>query len=91
MSGKLVHGEKLGAGLLADAHSIAHVILMAVGQRHMGHAVGRLVHGNARLLEGGIVGQEGIDQDAYRAGIDAETGMAEPRNLHASYPLMLLS
>ena len=40
IGGELVHGEKLGAGLLADAHRIAGMVLVPVGERHMGHAFG---------------------------------------------------
>ncbi len=88
---KLVHRQELSAGLLADPHRVAGMVLMPVGQGHMGYALDRLEQGNAGLLEGGIAGEEGIDQDAARAAVDAETGMAEPRNLHAFHPLMRLS
>ncbi len=79
-----MHGEKLGIGLLADLHRIAGMVLVPVGQRHMGDTFDRLVHGNPGLLEGGIVGQKRIDQDAACAGVDPEAGMAEPGNLHAT-------
>ena len=49
------------------------------------------MHGDAGILEGGVAGEERIDQDAARAGIDTEAGMAEPGNLHAFHPLMRLS
>ncbi len=91
MGGELVHGDELGPCLLADAHGVAGVVLMPVGERHMGHALGGLMQGDVGLLEGGVAGKKGIDQDAARAGIDTEAGMAEPRDLHALHPLMRLS
>ena len=67
------------------------MVLMPMRERHMRHALDRLVHGNAGILEGGVAGEERIDQDAAGTCVDAEAGMAEPRNLHASNPLMRLS
>ena len=88
---ELVHGEKLGARLLADAHRVACMILVPVGERHMGDASDRFIYGDGGILEGGVAGEKRIDQDAARAAIDTEAGMAEPGNLHAFHPLMCLS
>ena len=72
IGGELVHGDQLGTGLLADAHRVAGVVLMPMGERHMGHALGRLVHLDAGILEGAVAGKKRIDQDAafdrYRSG-----------------------
>ena len=81
---KLVHGKELRAGLLADAQRIPGMVLVPVGERHVGDAVDRLVDRDPGLLERGVAGEKRIDQDAARAGIDPEAGMAEPGNLHAS-------
>ena len=91
IGGELVHGQELGGGLLADPHGIAGMVLMPMRERHMRHAVHCLMQGNPGILEGGVAGEERIDQDAAPARVDAETGMAEPGNLHASNPLMRLS
>jgi len=45
--GKLIDGDERGCGLLADFDGIAGVILMAMGQGHMGHALGHVPHGMA--------------------------------------------
>ncbi len=82
IAGELVNGDELCSGLLADGDAIAEMVLVAVGQRHMGHPLGHVLQRNARLLEGGVAGEKGIDQDAACARVDAEAGMTEPRNLH---------
>ena len=64
------------------------MVLMPMGERHMGHALGRLVHLDAGILEGAVAGKKRIDQDAACTGIDPEAGMAEPGNLHAFNPLI---
>ena len=88
IGGELVYGHQLGIGLLADPHGVAGMVLMPMGERHMGHAIRRLVQGDAGILEGGVAGEERINQDASVTGVDPETGMAEPGNLHASNPLI---
>jgi hypothetical protein len=55
---------------------------MAVGQCHVRHALCRIPHGKARILEGRVSGEERVDQEARFARIDAEAGMAEPGDLH---------
>ena len=80
--GELEHRDERRAGLLADGDGVAGVILMAVGQRHMGHAFARLAHGQARIFEGRVPGEKRIDQDARLAGVDADTGVTEPSDLH---------
>ncbi len=64
ISRKLMHGKKLGARFLTDAHRIPGVILVPMSERHMSRSFDRLMQGNSGLLEGGIAGQKGIDQDA---------------------------
>ena len=59
---------------------------MAVRQGHVRDALGRVVPGDARLLEGRIALQEGVDQEDAAAGLEAEAGMSEPDDLHASPP-----
>ena len=66
IGGELVHGQELGVGLLADPHGVAGMVLMPMRERHMRHAVDRLVQGNPGILEGGVAGEERIDQDAAR-------------------------
>ena len=61
---KLVHGEELGVRLLTDAQRIPGMVLMPVGERHMGDAVDRLMDGDPGLLERGVAGEKRIDQDA---------------------------
>ena len=90
IGGELVHGQELGVGLLADPHGIAGMVLMPMRERHMRHALDRLMQRNPGILERGVAGEERIDQDAAPARVDAEAGMAEPRNLHASNLLMRL-
>jgi hypothetical protein len=58
------------------------MVLMAMRQRHMGHALDSLLQRDARIGKGRIEAEEGIDQDAGRARIDAEAGMAKPGDLH---------
>ena len=48
--GKLVHGKQRRAGILADRDRVAGMVLMAMGQRHMGHTLDRLVQRDARSL-----------------------------------------
>jgi hypothetical protein len=79
-----MHGEERGTRLLADAHRIPGMVLVPVGERHMGDTVDHLMHRNPGPLEGGVAGKKGIDQDAACAGVDPEAGMAEPGNLHAT-------
>jgi len=64
MHGKLIDGDEWRRGLLADRDGVAGVILMAVGQRHMGHAFRNVQHCVARTLEGRIPGKERVNQDA---------------------------
>ncbi len=71
------------SGLLADTERISRVIFMTMGQRHMSHPLDRVIHFEPGCLESGIAAQEGIDQDARSAGIDAKAGMPKPRNLHS--------
>ena len=52
MHGELEHGDERRAGLLADGDRVAGMVLMAVGERHMGHALGHAVHAEAGILEG---------------------------------------
>ena len=82
IGGKLVHGDKRRAGILAHCHDIAGVILMAVGQRRVGDALDGPGERNSCLLEGRVPGEERVDQDARLTRIDAEAGMAEPGDLH---------
>ena len=82
MHGKLVDRDERRGGILADGDGIAGVVLMAMGQRHMGHALRHLPHRVARILEGRVSGEKRIDQDARFARIDAEAGMAEPGDVH---------
>jgi hypothetical protein len=82
MHGKLIDGDERYRRLLANGDGVAGVILMAMGQRHVGHAFCHLPHRVARILEGRVSGEERIDQDARFARIDAEAGMAEPGDLH---------
>ena len=83
-----MHGQQLGVGLLADPHSIAGMILMPMRKRHMRHALDHVMQRNPGILERGVAAEERIDQNAAPARVDAEAGMAEPRNLHASNLLM---
>ena len=64
MHGKLIDGDERRGGLLADCNGVAGVILMAVGQRNMGHAFRHVPHCVARILEGRIPGEERVDEDA---------------------------
>jgi hypothetical protein len=82
VAGELVHGKQGRAGVLADCDRVAAMVLMTVRQRHMAHALDRLCEREARIGKGRIEAEEGIDQDARRARVDAEAGMAEPRDLH---------
>ena len=81
MYGELIYRYQRWRGLFADGDS-AGVILVPMGQRHMGHALGDIPHFLPRILEGRVAGEEGVDQDARFARIDAEAGMAEPGNVH---------
>jgi hypothetical protein len=49
------------------------------------------VQRDAGVLEGGVAGQEWIDQDTALARVDAKAGMPEPSHLHAFNPMMILS
>ena len=82
MYGELIYRYQRWRGLFADRHGIAGVILVPMGQRHMGYAFGHIPHRLTRILEGRITGEEGVDQDARFARIDAEAGMAEPGDVH---------
>ena len=82
MHGKLVDRDERRGGILADGDGIAGVVLMTMGERHMSHALCHLSHRVARILEGRVSGEKRIDQEARFARIDAETGMAEPGNVH---------
>src|SRR6516162_948746 len=82
IGGKLMHGEKLGVGLLADAHRVAGMILVPVSKRHVRHSLGDVVQGYLGVLESGVAGEERIDQDVRSARLNAKAGMAEPRDLH---------
>jgi hypothetical protein len=67
------------AGLLRNVEGIADVIAMAVDEHDVGHALdGRRFVGD----EGGIAGEERIDQHGMARKIEPKRGMAEPGDLH---------
>ena len=82
MHSKLIDRDEWRCSLLADRDGIAGVILVTMGQRHMGHALGHVRHCASRSLEGWVAGEERIDQDARFVGIDTKAGMAEPGDAH---------
>jgi hypothetical protein len=67
-----VHREQRGAGVLADRDGVAGMVFVAVGQRHVGHTLDRVVQRDARIRKGLIEAEERIDQDARCARVDAE-------------------
>ena len=84
--GQLIDGDKRCARLLTHRDRVADMVVMAMGQRHMGHAFHRFAQRNARLFEDGIAGEKRIDQDGACASVNSEAGMAEPRNRHRLTP-----
>jgi hypothetical protein len=81
---QVVIGDDRSAGRLGDRKGVAHMIAVAVGQDDVGDALGR------RLLvrdEGGIAGEERIDQHGVAGEIEPEGGVAEPGDLHDGHPL----
>jgi hypothetical protein len=82
MYGELIYRYQRWRGLFADRHGIAGVILVLIRHRHILHPFAHIPHRLTRILEGRITGEEGVDQDARFARIDAEAGMAEPGDVH---------
>ena len=72
--------------LLAGGDGIAGMVVVAMGERDMGHAFDRLAHGYAGIFESRIAVEKWIDQKPALAGIHPKAGMTEPRKLHNTLP-----
>jgi len=59
MHRELVDREQRRAGLLADGDGVAGVVLMAMGQRHMGDALGHAAHGEPESSKVGLPVRKG--------------------------------
>jgi hypothetical protein len=79
--------DQHGAGLLEDFRRSADVIVMAMGQKHMGDTLRGLF---PATLPDGIANQIGVDQDRGVAGFDTESGMAIPGQFHGERPRLYL-
>jgi hypothetical protein len=72
-------GDHLGAGPLGDREGIADMVAMPVGDQDVGRPLDELV---AVALEGGVAGEERIDQNALVGEVEAKGGVAEPGDPH---------
>jgi hypothetical protein len=79
---QVVIGDDGSAGRLRDLKGVAHVI--AVGQHDMGDALDRRL---PVRNEGGVSGEERIDQHGVAGEIEPEGGVAKPGDLHDGHPL----
>src|SRR6516225_6427856 len=72
---QVVIGDDRSAGRLRDLKGIAHMIAVTVGQYDVGGTLGRCL-----LVrdEGGITGEERVDQHGVAGEIEPESGMAKP-------------
>ena len=68
---------------LQDFDGVADMVVMAVGQQHVGDALGRLF---PAALPHRIVRQERIDEDGRAAMVDAKCGMSVPGHFHGQSP-----
>src|SRR5690606_18129011 len=82
-----VNCEKGRIARFADFRCVTDVVIVAVGEGHVGHSFRRLIPGHARFLERRVPLEEGIDEDNAVAGLNSEAGVAEPGNLHEDFPL----
>ena len=87
MHGNLKDRYQRRARLLADRNRIADMIVMAVGQHHMGHPFGDLIDRQPGCLERPVARQKRIDQDDAVACFNAECGMSIPGDFHVIPPL----
>ena len=67
---------------LEDGEGVADMVVMAVSQQNVRHAIRDRVD---VLFRAGIAAQERIDQDFCTACLDGERGMAMPGQLHHAY------
>ena len=84
---QLVIADHHRAGRLVDRHGVADMVVVAMRQQHVGHPLRDLL---PALAPGRIAGQKRIDQDPRVAGLDAKGRMAEPRDLHGWFSLLLV-
>jgi hypothetical protein len=76
------------AGLFQDLRRTADMVVMAVGEQHMGHTLGGLF---PATLPDGIADEIRIDEDFGIARLDAECGMAIPGQFHIVRPRFFLA
>ena len=79
---QLVGRKERRAARLAHFGCVCDVVVVAVRQGHVRHALDRVVEIQAGVVEGRVSFQERVDHDDGRSRLDAKRRMAEPGDFH---------
>ncbi len=83
MAGDLEDGDQRGAGRFADRHRVADMIVVAVGERHVGRSSRCFFH---VAFEDRASRKKRIDDQHGFAGLDAKGRLTEPGDFHGLSP-----
>ena len=86
MNGQFVDGDKCGAGCIADIDGVSDVVVVTIGENHMGASRRGVFHA---AFEGWRSGQKRIDQDNRVVEFDPEGRMSKPCDFHVCSPFRM--